>query len=181
MDIIILDIPFKKEDFLRISWMRWRIEWHKTIKRIKNSSIAGLIILILGIIAASDDEPFNPFILIGIGLMIIPIFVFSIMFFSKKQYKSKVNKLAERYEKLKMDASYEISPDYFKYQDSEKTVDFKWNTFSGYSFYKNLLIVKLHNASLANSFIFEKDESNIEDYHRVLDLVKAKLDYIEMS
>ena len=88
--------------------------------------------------------------------------------------------LADKFEKEKMDCIYELNDESIKYWDKEKHLDFKWCVFSSYSIYKDFLIITLNN-SLIHSYIFEKKESDIDNYTKILELVKTKLEFKEIK
>jgi hypothetical protein len=102
------------------------------------------------------------------------------MIFLKKRYIRKIKEIAEKFDSVKMDCTYEFSEESVKYRDKEKNVEFSWSVFTNYSIYKNYLILKLNN-SLIESYIFEKKETDINDYNKLLEIVKSKLEYEEIK
>lgn len=176
METFRIDSPFEKQNFIRLSLVRWKIHWLKNRGQLIYMTIASLIILVLGFLARSEEEPTNPFIFIGIGLAACTLFVFYIRLFSRRRYIRKIQDIAERFDAIKMDCTYEFSDESIKYWDKEKKLEFKWSMFTNYSIYKNYLVIIL-NSSLIESYLFEKKESEIEEYNRILEFVKLKLEH----
>jgi hypothetical protein len=88
--------------------------------------------------------------------------------------------MAERFESAKMDCVYEFSEDSIKYWDNEKSMDFKWSVFSNYYIYKNYIILLINNSSF-ESYIFEENDSESNEYFKILEFVKSKLEFKEMK
>ena len=168
--------PFNKQDFIRGQRIRWEIHWLKNRRQLINYSIFSIIILAIGIVARTEEEPTNPFIFLGVGATVATLLFVYFRIFSKRRFSKKTEEVAEKFDKLKMDCTYEFSDDAIKYWDSEKTLEFKWTVFTNYSFYKNYLILILNN-SLIESYIFEKTESDIDEYNWILEFTKSKLEF----
>lgn len=176
MDTFRIDSPFDKQDFIQGHLIKWKIHWMKNRRQLVNYSIASIIVLTIGILARTEDEPTNPILFIGIGFSVTTLFFIYLRFFSKHRYTRNIKEIAEKFDSVKMDCSYEFSDDSVKYWDKEKKLEFKWSVFTNYSIYKDYLILILNN-SLIESYIFEKKESDIYDYNRILEITKSKLDY----
>ncbi len=127
-----------------------------------------------------DEETTNPLLILGIVFSFVTLFLFYIRYFSKKTYRKKIIQSAEKFEALEMDCTYEFSDETIKYWDNEKKLEFKWPVFTYYSIYKGYLILALNN-SLIESYIFEKKESDKDDYEKVLEITKLKLEYKEIK
>jgi len=175
-----IEIPYNKKDFIRLNMVRLKIQRIKMNKQLKGFAIAAIIVFGLGILARTDNEPDNPFMFIGFLLLLVTIWMLVFMVFSKRQFSVKINEIANQYDKVKMDCIYEFTDDSVKYWDKEKHLDFKWCVFSSYSIYKDFLIITLNN-SLIHSYIFEKKESDIDNYTKILELVKTKLEFKEIK
>jgi len=180
MDTFRIDSPFDKDDFIRISLIRWKILNRENRKQLINWSIISIIVLAIGIIGRTENEPTNPFIFIGIFLFIFSLFLFYNMIFSKQRYNRKIKETAEEFNSIKMDCTYEFSDESVKYWDKEKKVELNWSVFTNYSIYKNYLILVISN-SLISSYIFEKKETDIDEYNKILEIVKSKLEYKEIK
>ena len=59
-------------------------------------------------------------------------------------------------------------------------MEFNWSFFTNYSIYKNCLILIL-NDSAFESYIFERKETDIDEYNRILEIVNSKLEYKETN
>ena len=180
MDTFRIDSPFDKNDFIRACSIRWEIHSRKNRKQLINYSIASIIILFIGIIARTEEEPTNPFLFLGIIFSILTLFLLYVRIFSRKKYIRKINDIAEKFDSVKMDCTYEFSEESVKYWDKEKKVEFNWSVFTNYSTYKNYLILIL-NSSLIESYIFEKKETDIDEYDKILEIAKSKLEYKEIK
>lgn len=180
METFRIHTPFDKQDFIRAMQIKWEIQWLKNRKELITYSIISVIILSIGIIARIKEGTINPFLLIGIGSSFVTLFFVYIRIFSKRRYSSKVKQIAEKFDSLKMDCSYEFSDESVKYWDNEKTVEFKWTVFAYYLTYKNYLILIINN-SLVESYVFEKKELDFFDYNKIFEIAKSKLEYKEIK
>lgn len=179
METFKIHSPFDKQDFIRAMLVKWEIHWLKNRRQLINYSIASFIILSIGIVARTEEEPTNPFIFLGIGFAFATLLFFYFRILSKRRYSRQVQNVANKFDSIKMDCIYEFSDESIKYWDKEKTLDFKWTLFTNYSTYKNYLIIILNN-SLIESYLFEKKESDLEEYNKVLEITKSKLKYKEI-
>ncbi len=134
----------------------------------------------IGLVSRTEDEPINPFVFIGVGFSVATLLLVYFRLFSKRRFSKKTEEIAEKFDKMEMDCTYEFSDETIKYWDNEKTLEFNWAVFTNYSIYKNYLVLILNN-SLIESFIFEKTESDIDDYNKILEITKSKLEYKEIK
>ncbi len=176
MDTFRIDSTFDKNDFIRIQSIRWKIHTMKDRKQLKNNSIASIIILFLWFITKTEEEPTNSFLFIGIFFSVVTLLFIYLIIFSKQKYTRKVKEIAEKFDSVKMNYTYEFSDESVKYWDKEKKLEFNWSVFTNYSIYKNYLILILNN-SLIDSYIFKKEETGTDEYNRILEAVKSKLEY----
>ncbi len=180
MDTIRIETPFNKEDFIKASKIRWIIHWTKNKKELIRYSIISVVIYALGLICVTEKEPSNPFIFIGIGLLASTAFIAFSRFYSWTTLIKKTKIIADKYDSVKMDCAYELNEDSVKYWDKEKHLDFKWSVFTHYTIYKDYIVLII-NDSLINSYLFDKKETEIDNYNKILDLVKTKLEYKEIK
>jgi hypothetical protein len=180
METLRIELPFEKQGFINAQYIRWEIHWLKNKKQLIEYSIGSLVILAFGLLARSDKEIMNPFIVIGLALLLLTFFFVYIRQYSKRTFKRKITDIAERFDTIKMDCTYEFSDESIKYWDKEKNLEFNWSVFTYYSIYKGYLILILNN-SLVESYLFEKKELKIEEYEKVFEFVKTKLDYKEIK
>jgi hypothetical protein len=180
MESLIINSPYNRAEFVKSNLLRWEIHWLKNRKQIFGFAIASIIILFIGIISITEEEPTNPFVFLGIVFSVSTIFLLYLRIFSKRRFKKKIEEIAERFESLKMDCTYVFSDESIKYWDKEKTIDFKWSLFTYYSFYKEHLVIALNN-SLIDSYLFKKEGANIEEFEKILEFVKMKLEYKEIK
>ena len=155
MNTFRIDFPFDKNDFIRVHLIKWKIQNRKSRQQLINCSFIPIVVLAIGMIAKTEDEPTNPFLVMGIFFLLFILFLFYFMLFSKQRYIRKIKEIAEKYDAVKMDCTYEFSDESVKYWDKEKKVEFNWSIFTNYSIYKNYLILVI-NDSLVSSYIFEK-------------------------
>ena len=175
MDTFRTNSPFDKNDFIRGSLIKWEFHWRKNRKQLINCSITSIIILLIGILPRNENEPTNPVMFIGIGLSIITLLLIYVRVSSKQRYTRKLKETAERFDMVKMDCSYEFSDESIKYCDKEKKLEFSWSVFTGYTIYKNYLIIILGD-SLIQYYIFEKKETDIDEYNKILEIVESNLE-----
>ena len=180
MDTFRISNAFDKEGFINAYFIRWEIHWRKNRKQLINYFVISLVILLLGILARTEEEPTNPFIFLGIGFLIFSFFLFCVRIISKRNYICKIKKIADEYDFIKMDCTYEFSDESVKYWDKEKKLEFNWSVFTNYSIYKGYLILFLNN-SLIESYLFKEEETNIDEYSKLLEIVKSKLEYKEIK
>ena len=180
MDIFRVDYPFDKNDFIREHLIKWEIHSRKNRKQLIRYSIASVIIISLWIITKTEEEPVNLYFFLGVGCSASTLLFSYFRIFSKQRYSRKIKELAEKYDSVKMDCTYEFSDESIKYWDKEKNLEFNWSVFTNYSIYKNYLILFVNN-SLIESYIFEKRETDIDEYNRILEIVKLKLEYKEIK
>lgn len=180
METFRIHSPFDKQDFIRAMRIKWEIHWLKNRRQLINYSIVSVIILSIGIIALIEEGTTNPFVFLGIGFTVVTLLLVYVRILSKRQYSRKVEEVANKFDTVKMDCSYEFSDESIKYWDSEKTLDFKWTVFTNYSIYKNYLILILNN-SLIESYVFEKKEPDLDEYDKILEIAKSKLEFKEIK
>ena len=175
-----IDSPFDKNDFVRMNLIKWEILSKKNRKQLIRYSIASIIIIFLWIITKTEEDPVNLFFFLGIGCLFSTLLLAYFRIFSKQKYTRKIKELAEKYDSVKMDCTYEFSDKSIKYWDKEKSLEFNWSVFANYSIYKNYLLIFIENA-LTESYIFEKKETDIDEYNKILEIVKSKLEYKEIK
>lgn len=180
MDSIRINSPFNKNDFIRGQLIKWEIAWRKNRRQLINYSIVSIVVLLIGIVTRTEEEPTNPFYFIGIGFSVATLFLIYLRLLSKQRYNRKVKEIAQKFDSLQMDCTYELSDESIKYWDKEKSLEFKWSLFSHYSIYKNYLILVLNN-SLIDCYVFERKESDMEEYNKVLAITKLKLNCKEIK
>ena len=180
MEILRIEIPFDKQSFIRIQLVRWEIHWLKNRRHIINYSRTSLILILLSILTRTKEEPWNPFVLLTIAFISLTLLLLYFRVFSKHKFTKNIKEMAERFESVKMDCVYEFSEDSIKYWDKEKSMDFKWSVFSNYSIYKNYIILLLNNSPF-ESYIFEEKDSECNEYFKILEFVKSKLEFKEMK
>jgi len=146
METLRIELPFEKQSFIKAQYIRWEIHWRKNRRQLINYSIATIIILAIGIITRTDEEPTNPFLFLGIGFSVATLFFIYLRIFSKQRYSRKINEIAERFDSVKMDCIYEFSNESIKYWDKEKNLEFNWSVFTYYSLYKGYLVLALNNS-----------------------------------
>ena len=176
MDTYRIDSPFDKNDFIRISLIRWKIHNRKNGKQLLSYSITSILFLFFWIVTKTESEPTNPFLFIGIFFSFFTLLLIYTRIYSKQRYIHKIKEIAERFDSVQMDCTYEFSDESIKYWDKEKKVEFNWSLFTNYSIYKNYLIIII-DSSLIESYIFEKRETDIDKYNKILEIVKSKLEY----
>jgi hypothetical protein len=180
MNIVRLDSPFDRIDFIKSNKTFWIITWKKFKKRLINYSILSIIVLILGLILSSENEPINPFIILGIGFLILSLYMGLIILNSWISFNKKVKLVADKFDKLKSNFIFELSNDSVKYWDFEKHFDFKWSVFTHYSIYKGYIVLFVNN-SMVGGYLFNKKGSEIDKYDKILELVKTKLEYKDIK
>ncbi len=180
METIRIESPFEKQSFIRSQRMRWEIQWRKNRRQLITYSIVSVLILTIGILTGTEEEPTNPFWYLGIGFLLSTVFFIYLRIVSKLRYRHKVNVIAGKFESVKMDSSYEFTNESIKYEDKEKKLEFNWSVFTSYSIYKGYLVLVLNN-SLIESYLFEKQELQSDEYEKILELVKSKLDCKEIK
>jgi len=180
MDPFRIKFPFDKPEFIKENLIRYEIQSINNRKIIKQNTIFATALLGFGIFAIYDDQPNNPAFIFGLILESIMILFAFILIISKRKFKNAIIEQAEKYESVKMDCVFEFSDISIKYWDKEKLIDFKWELFSSYSFYKNYLVICINN-SLTNSYLFEKKNSENENYNKIFELVQQKLEFKEIK
>lgn len=180
METLRINSSFEKKAFIKAHSIKWEIHWLKNRKHIIGNSIASLILITLGIIASLDEDTTNPFIVIGFVFAFIALFLFYVRIFSKRKYKRTIDEIAEKYDTIKLECTYEFSEESIKYWDNEKKIEFNWSVFKYYSIYKGYLVIALNN-SLIESYLFEKNETEGDEYEKLLEFVESKLEYREIK
>jgi hypothetical protein len=180
METLRIDSLFEKQSFIKGNLIKWEILMLKNRKLIKGYTIASMIILIMGIIAYFDDGRPNPFICLGIFFLLIALLLFYSRIFSKRKFQRNILEIAEKFEAMKLDFTYEFSEESIKYWDKEKNMEFKWALFTYYTIYKGYLVIVLNN-SLIDSYLFKRNESGIDEYEKILEFAKSKLEFKEIK
>ncbi len=180
MDIIKLDSPFDRIDFIKSNKILWKAKWKNYKKRLIYILISSIVILVIGLIGKSEKEPSNPFIFIGIGSLLIYLIVAFAMFCSWNNYNQKLKKIADKLEESKTNIIFELSQDSFKYWDYEKHYDLKWSVFSHFTIYQDNIILFVNN-SIIGGYIFSKNDLEIDRFENILEVVKTKLEYKEIK
>jgi len=180
MDTLRIDIPFNKSDYIRIGLIKWKIHSKKRSKQILNWFIASISLLSLGIVTKTGGESTNSsaniFLFLGIYFLLFTLVFIYTRIRVKQKYISKMKENAERFDSVQMDCSYEFSDESIKYWDKEKRLEFNWSLFKNYSIYKNYLIIIL-DSSLIGFYIFGNNGKDVDEYNRILEVVKTKLEY----
>lgn len=174
MNTFRIETPYSKQEFIKANYIRWEILSRNNRKNIRLFVISGAIILGIGILAYYDNEPNNPLLYFGIFFELLAIMMINSAIISKRKYKNEINEIAEKYDNAKMDCVYEFTEQCIKYWDKEKNLEFNWEVFTSYSIYKNYLILHLNN-SIINTYIFEKKESEMDEYNKIYEFVQRKL------
>jgi hypothetical protein len=91
-----------------------------------------IVTLTSGLILKQESEAINPFMILGIGFLIISLFMGLLMLNYWKSYNRKVKLVAVKFENLKSNFIFELTDDSVKYWDYEKHIDFKWSVFTLY-------------------------------------------------
>ena len=180
MDTFIVNYTFDKNDFIRGQLIKWKIHWKKNRRQLIINTIGSLTILLIGVIGRTEGETTNPFIFLGVVFFIFALVLICLRIVSKRSYIRKIKEIAEKFDSVKMDCSYEFSDESVKYRDKEKKVEFNWSVFTNYSTYKDYLFLIINN-SIIQSYIFEKKETNINEYNNILEIAKSKLEYKEIK
>lgn len=180
METIRIESPFDKNAFIKASKTQWTIRWRKNKKGLRQWWTLSLIIYILGLLLITDKEPGNPFTFIGLAFLIIAGLFTLFRIYSWRTTNKNIKSIAEKYEEVKMDCVYELSEDSIKYWDKEKHLDFKWSVFRHYSLFNGYLVI-FFSDSLYYSYLFPQGETDDDKYNKILALVKAKLEYLEIK
>lgn len=181
METLRINTPFNKQDFLKAQSMRWRISWMENRKQLISLSISTVVLLGLGFLMSTKENPISLLLLIGFGFFAILSLLFYSRMFAKRKFNKEAQKIAERFEKMQMDCKYEFSNDAVKYWDKEKHFSFTWAVFTHYSIYKDLLMLYIGN-SVIDFFMFERNGTKleIEQFDKIMEFTKAKLTYKEI-
>ena len=180
MDTFRIEYAFDKTDFIEENLIRWEVNGLRNRKQIRNYSIISIIILALGLVIITEEEPTNPFIYIGSVYLVCTAALVFLRLVSKNKFTEKVKKIAENYELQNMNCIYELSNESIKYWDKQKHIDFKWEVFTSYNIYKGYLILNIES-SLIDLYIFKENESEIDCYKKVLEFAKSKLELKEIK
>lgn len=180
METIVINSPFKKEDFIKLNNVVWKVHTLKNRRQLPYYALFAVIVLFIGIITRSEEEPSNPFIFIGIAFIFLYLFIVYIFYFQKISLNRKLERISSIYEEKKIDAIYEFSDLEVKYFDKEKRFEFKWEAFSYYLLYKNYMILSVDNSPIS-AFVFERKVDDYSDFDKILELVKQKLTLKEIK
>lgn len=174
MEIIKLEMPFNKEEFLKVCSLRFKLEWKPFVSQIINIAIVTSVFLIISVVLFIEEKQFNPFFVVDAVFGIILLVMLTIIYASKKQYKKDIIELANKYENIKMDCCYEINSESIKYSDKEKNMELKWEVFKYYILYQNYLILTVGDSILA-AYFFGLHETDVASFEKILDLASQKL------
>jgi len=174
MDTFRIDYYFDKNDFIRQQLIRWKILNRKNANQLIKGSIVSIATLSLWLMAKTKEEPTNLFLFIGIFSLTITLVIISLMIFSKRENTRRIKEIAEKYDSVKMDCTYEFSDESMRYWDKEKKMEYNWSAFTNYSLYKNYLFLMSYKSIIC---FFEKEETGMDEYNKILEVVKSKLEY----
>ena len=180
MDTFRINSPFDKNDFIRVNLIKWKFHNRKFPKILKTYSIVSVFFFFFWIIAKTEEDPTNLFLVLGLVFSGLTLLLAYVRIYSKRSYTRKLKEMAEKYDSVKMDCSYEFLDKSIKYWDKEKKLEFNWSCFTNYSIYKNCLILILNNSAF-ESYIFERKETDINEYNQILEIVSSKLEYKETN
>jgi hypothetical protein len=175
-----IDSPFQKTEFIRISMVRWTIQNRKYKGSLMRLSIITFVFFVFVFLTFLGDNPSYGLLTFGMSSFFLTLFLIYGRVITKVRYHKTILQTADKFEELNMDCSYDFSDDSVKYWDKEKHFDFKWSVFSSYSIYKNYLILSI-NDSIISFYIFEKKEDDQNEYNRILEFAKLKLNYKELK
>ena len=143
-------------------------------------AIGSFILLLIGFVANQKGETYNPLLYVGYVFSCMTLFYGYVSYLSVKRYFKEVNKLAQSYDGIGLDCVFEFSDDSVKYSDKEKEVNLKWSLFSYYSIYKGFLVL-VYNDSIISSYLFENTKEYSNEYERVLEFAKLKLEFKDLN
>jgi len=165
---------FEKEDYIRLNKAYWNFHSIKFWKSIASYLGISLIFLVLGFLARTEKEPWNPFILLGLVFSCLTLSILYLRIFQKVTYNRKIRSIAKMYDELMLDNEIEFTDECLKYSDSLKQMQFKWEVFSSYAKWKNYLILT-SEMSQTTHFMFEKKNESDEEFEKILEFLKIKV------
>jgi|WetSurMetagenome_2_1015567.scaffolds.fasta_scaffold735922_1 hypothetical protein len=174
MENFITKNPFRRDDFIIQNQAFWKFHSLKFWKRMAYYIVLSIIILVIGLLARTKNEPSNPFIFLGVAFSILTLSILYLRIFQRLTFYRKIKTAAAKFEEIKLDNEIEFSDDYFKYSDKEKILEFKWEAFSSFSLYKNFLFLS-SEFSIINAFIFEKQVDDQGDFDKIYNLISQKV------
>jgi hypothetical protein len=166
--------PFRKDDYIRQNKAFWKFHSFRFWKRMAYYIILSIILLAIGLLARTVDEPSNPFLYLGAVFSILTVSILYLRIFQRLSYTRRIKTAAAKFEEIKLDNEVEFSDENLKYTDKEKTLVFRWEAFSGFSLYKNFLFLS-SEFSPVSAFIFERQADDQGDYERICKLVSQKV------
>lgn len=179
MDTIVFDSPFNKETFIRSNKVFWDYTWKKNKKQIRNFLISSIILLGLGLLTGTNHGASNPFVIAAVFALCIAGLTGLLRFFSRRRHNRIMNEVADEYEKVNSDFTFEIFEEAFRFSDFQKKLEFKWSAFSHYTIYKGYIIL-VPKHSFSGAFLFDtNDESEADKCEQTLKIIKDKLEYVE--
>ena len=180
METVKIESKWNKQTFIRLGKIKWEMTMKKFKKQVKYNFIAAGILLVLGFIVKYDEGTLNPFIIIGFVLLTISLFSALMLWGLKRNYLNVLKSISTKYDALQMDSMFEFTEENVQYRDQEKFYDLKWNAFSTYTTYKNVLLISTQD-SLLNGIIIEKTDSDSHEFDKIYELAKTKLKNKEIT
>lgn len=167
---------YDKERFIREGDFRWKLNALKTKKRFNTLRIITCVIIaVMGFSSAKNIYGLLlTFACICAGLVILSLYYTYAQKKSNEAYAGQVRELADDYEQKQMNVRYEFSNASVKYLDSERQMDFPWESFTAYTIRDSYLILSMKNG---NTYLFEETTNGPEadNYKQIRALVQAKL------
>ena len=100
METLGIEIPFDKQEFMDSQKIKWIFLWKDITRKIRVWLIAAVILMIAGLLASNDGEPFNVYLFIGSLFLLYTLLLWQSKWISKRTHIRQTKLLAERYENI---------------------------------------------------------------------------------
>ena len=174
MDIITINSPFDKDEFIKENLFRLKLVLKPMRRRCINVSIStGLFLLsTLGLYIANDQ--YLPFLIVTIIFGAITFILVHSFFSSKRKYLKQTHELALKYIEEKLNPVFEINDDGIYYSDAERTINLKWSNFKYFSLCSDYIIITA-GKTVEDAYFFARHEFDKQTFDNFLVLLANKL------
>jgi hypothetical protein len=175
-----IETTFDKDKFIEMYKDFWHIRFLKQKKQLRKFALWSVVVLTIGILLTFTEDPENPLLFIGSTMLLFSFLAILFMLMARNKYNRKIITLANKYDETKISFYYEFTDEHIRYQDSEKLIEYKWNVFSYYSTYRNYLVIAIDD-SLISYYIFRKEESDGDEFDKILAILNQKITFKKLE
>ncbi len=171
---ITIQSTFNKEEFIKDYTQRWKLDNVRRRKSLKTTIIFTTILLSMGIMIKADNGNDNFILVIGCASLFLTLILISSYRKVKKDFFSKLQSEASRFESIQNNTSISISDKSIKYQDREKSMEVNWEVFKKYTIDDDCIFLMFSDL-YTNAYTIDKKDCDDDTFQEIIKLVQSKI------